>query len=68
MLGRKVKSFKEHIALSLEDLVPQNNFYRQLETRLDLDFVHDLVRDTYASAMGRPSIDPIVFFKLVSVF
>lgn len=64
MLGRKVKAFKEHIALSLEDLIPQNNFYRQLEAKLDLNFVHDLVRDTYDSAMGRPSIDPIVFFKL----
>ncbi len=64
MLGRKEKSFKEHIALSLEELVPPNNFYRQLEAKLDLGFVHDLVKDAYDSSMGRPSIDPIVFFKL----
>ena len=64
MLGHKVKSFKEHIALSLEDLVPRDNFYRQLESKLDLNFVHDLVRDTYDHLIGRPSIDPIVFFKL----
>jgi len=30
---------------------------------LDLAFVRDLVRDSYAEA-GRPSIDPVVFFKL----
>lgn len=64
MLGRKNKSFKEHIALSLDELVPQNNFYRQLETELDLNFVRDLVKNAYDSSMGRPSIDPIVFFKL----
>ncbi len=64
MLGRKVKSFKEHIALSLDQLIPQNSFYRQLEANLDLSFVYDLVRDAYDHSMGRPSIDPIVFFKL----
>jgi len=30
---------------------------------LDLAFVRDLVRDAYAD-IGRPSIDPVVFFKL----
>ena len=64
MLAQKEKCFKEHIAISLEQLVPQNNFYRQLEARLDLNFVHDLVKSYYAITIGRPSIDPVVFIKL----
>jgi transposase len=48
----------------LEDLVPPDNFYRELEVKLDLTFVRDLVRDHSASHMGGPSIDPVVFFKL----
>ena len=48
---------------SLEDLVPEDNFYRRLETRLDLSFVRELVRPFYAKG-GRPSVDPVVFFKL----
>ena len=64
MLGHKAKIFKSHLAVSVEDLVPQDNFYREVEAKLDLTFVRDLVRDCYASRMGRPSIDPIVFFKL----
>ena len=64
MLGHKEKCFKAHIALSLEELVPQNNFYRQLEAKLDLRFVDDLVGNAYANSIGRPSIDPVVFFKL----
>jgi transposase len=64
MLGHKPKLFKQHTAISLEDLVPQDNFYRQVEAKLDLSFVRDLVREHYASSMGRPSIDPVVFFKL----
>jgi transposase len=64
MLGHKAKAFKTHPALCLEDLVPPDNFYRQLEAKLDLTFVRDLVRECYSSRMGRPSIDPVVFFKL----
>jgi transposase len=51
------------VNVSLEDLVPADHFYRHLERTLDLSFVRDLVRDRY-SAFGRPSIDPVVFFKL----
>ena len=49
--------------VSLEDLVPKNNFYRRLEQVLDLSFVRDLVKDRYALT-GRPSVDPQVFFRL----
>jgi len=49
--------------VSLKGLVPEGNFYRRLETTLDLAFVRDLVRPLYARG-GRPSVDPVVFFKL----
>jgi transposase len=63
MLGHKPKLFKVHTAICLEDLVPQDNFYRRVEAKVDLSFVRDLVKGCY-SHMGRPSIDPVVFFKL----
>jgi transposase len=50
-------------AVSLEDLVPRDNFYRHLEAKLDLSFVRDWPRELYAER-GRPSIDPVVIFKL----
>jgi len=34
-----------------------------LEARLDLSFVRELVVPLYANG-GRPSVDPVVFFKL----
>src|SRR5437016_618773 len=64
MLGQKAKCFKAHTAVSLESLVPRDNFYRHLEAKLDLSFVRQFVKDQYATRMGRPSIDPVVFFKL----
>jgi len=64
MMGTKVRTFSPvpH-DISLEDLVPEDNFYRRLEARLDLSFVRDLVWPLYARG-GRPSVDPVVFFKL----
>jgi transposase len=63
MMGTKVRSFAPLCNRSIEDLVPADNFYRHLVSKLDLAFVRDLVRDTYKER-GRPSIDPVVFFRL----
>jgi hypothetical protein len=63
MLGHKTRDFKCHDAVSLNNLVPEDNFYRRVEQCIDLSFVSDWVSDFY-SDMGRPSIDPAVFFKL----
>ena len=64
MLGPpKPRRLHEPIAVSLDDLVPRSNFYRHLEAKLDLSFVRDWTRALYAER-GRPSIDPVVFFKL----
>ncbi len=64
MLGpAKSRRLDEPIAVSLEALVPQGHVYRHLESKLDLGFVRGWVDDHYADR-GRPSIDPVVFFKL----
>ncbi len=63
MMGSKERQFAPLIQVSLEDLVPADHFYRHLERSLDLSFVREFVQQTYAGG-GRPSIDPIVFFKL----
>jgi len=63
VMGAKVRAFAPLTDVSLESLVPANHFYRHLDRTLDLSFVRDLVVDCYASG-GRPSVDPIVFFKL----
>jgi transposase len=63
MMGKKERDFAPLINVSVEELVPQDHFYRHLERKLDLSFVREFVHQTYAQR-GRPSIDPIVFFKL----
>src|SRR5215213_2459509 len=64
MLGPpKARRVDRPVLASLDDLVPPDHFYRHLEATLDLSFVRDLVRDHYAAG-GRPSLDPVVYFKL----
>src|SRR5690242_10508059 len=64
MLGPPKASQREELFLdSLEHRLPATNFYRKLQATLDLSFVRDWVADKYA-AIGRPSIDPVVFFQL----
>jgi hypothetical protein len=64
MLGPpKFRRLDRPIAGSLEDLVPRGNFYRHLDAKLDLGFVREWARESYADK-GRPSIDPVVFFRL----
>ena len=64
MMGTKQRVFSTLPRdVSLEDLVPKDGFYRRLEATLDLSFVRELVAPLYAGG-GRPSVDPVVFFKL----
>ncbi len=63
MMGIKGRAFGPLPPVTLEELVPPDHFYRHLEGKLDLSFMRDLVRDAYVPS-GRPSIDPVVFFKL----
>lgn len=63
MIGKKDRIFRQHVSISLEELVPEDNFYRQVEKCIDLSFVRELAAEFYAD-IGRPSIDPVVFFKL----
>src|SRR5512142_842032 len=63
MMGSKERTFAPLINIALEQLVPADHFYRYLDKSLDLTFVRELVAPFYALG-GRPSIDPIVFFKL----
>lgn len=63
MLGpAKSRRLDDPVTVFLEGLVPANNFYRHLEATLNLGFVREWTRELYAER-GRPSIDPVIFFK-----
>jgi len=51
---------------TIESLVPEDNLVRQLEDAFDWTKIYDLVSDLY-SPIGRPSIDPVVLFKMIFI-
>ena len=66
MQGKKDFTPKLFYQTSLEQLVPQDNFYRKLLKVLDLRFLRKKTQKYYGNE-GQQSIDPVVFFKICLV-
>lgn len=65
MLTKKEIEQRRQIRMvSIEDLVPEDHLLRKIENALDFSFIHEEVKDMYCLDNGRPSIDPVVLFKL----
>lgn len=52
--------------LTIDQLVPQDHLVRKLEAAIDFSFIYPLVENLYSS-LGRPSIDPVVLFKMTFI-
>jgi len=66
MQGKKELVPKMLYTVSLQELVPKDNFYRRLNQNLDLHFLRAATAQYYGGE-GQESIDPIVFFKILIV-
>ncbi|MCF1753315.1 transposase, partial [Mariniradius sediminis] len=66
MQGRQRIHPKLFYQVSLEDLVPADNYYRRLSSCLDLGFLYKATARFYGTE-GQESIDPVVFFKMLLV-
>ncbi len=57
----------EILMTTMEEIVPQNSLFRKIDKYIDFTFIYDEVKDLYSENNGRPSIDPVVLFKLVFI-
>lgn len=57
----------EILMTTMEELVPENSLFRKVDKYIDFTFIHNEVKDLYCEDNGRPSIDPVVLFKLVFI-
>jgi transposase len=64
MQGRKDYTEKLFTSFQLSSRVPKENLYRKLRETLDLSFLYKDTKELYGKT-GNPSIDPVVFFKLL---
>ena len=63
MQGKKQLEPKMLYTITLEQLVPQDNFYRRLKKVIELNWLYKSTERYYGSE-GQASIDPVVFFKI----
>ena len=66
MQGKKEFLDKEVVRFRLSERVPPHNLYRRLAELVDWTFLYEETKALY-SHTGQPSLDPVVFFKLVLV-
>ena len=68
MLSRNQSENRRQIKMvCIEDLVPNNHILRDIEKAIDFSFIYDEVKDLYSEDNGRPSVDPVVLFKIVMI-
>ena len=53
--------------VSLEQMVPKDHLLRQIDAAIDFHKIYEFVGDLYCKDNGRPSIDPVVLFKIVLI-
>jgi transposase len=66
MQGKKHFIPKLSVNFRLPDQIPDDNFYKILKSKLDLTFIYESTKVVYSNT-GRPSLDPVVFFKMLLV-
>ncbi|BCR36869.1 transposase [Mariniplasma anaerobium] len=68
MLNRDQKNNTKNLqVVDIDSLVPQNHLVRKVDKVMQFDFIYDIVEHLYSDDMGRPSIDPVVLFKIVFI-
>jgi transposase len=53
--------------IELESFVDSSHRLRKIAKVLDLDFVRERTKSLYSDNFGRPSIDPVIFFKMMII-
>ena len=64
-INRNIQS--EILMTTMEELVPEDSIFRKIDKYIDFTFIYDKVKVLYCGDNGRPSIDPVVLFKIVFI-
>ena len=66
MMSKHTVHHEQIIMETIEGLVPQDHLVRELEAGIEWSFIYPLVEGLY-SKYGRPSVDPVVLFKMIFI-
>ncbi|AFC28161.1 transposase IS4 family protein [Paenibacillus mucilaginosus 3016] len=53
--------------ICIEHMVPDNHLLRHIQKHIDFSFITELVRPYYSQTHGRPSILPVMLFKMLLI-
>ena len=67
MLEKNVNNRQLVELVCLEDLVPEDHLLRKIDAAVDFSKIYEFVEDLYCEDNGRPSIDPVILFKMVLI-
>ena len=67
MLQKDKKERNQLEFVSIETLMPKDHILRKIDSAIDFTRIYDFVEDLYCADNGRPSIDPVVLFKMVLI-
>jgi transposase len=67
MQGTHVFDPQARTTIDLESFVADDHFLRKVHEVLKISFVRELTASCYATGLGRPSIDPEVYFRMLLV-
>ena len=63
--GKKERNQVEFVVI--DQLVAKEHLLRKIEAAVDFDELYEMVEPLYCADNGRPSIDPVVLFKMVLI-
>ena len=67
VLEKNVKNREQVEFICLENLVPEEHLLRKIDKAVNFEKIYEFVEDLYCLDNGRPSIDPIILFKMVLI-
>lgn len=67
MLATRKEEQGQYEMICIDELVPKEHILRKIDSAIDFTHIYEFVEDLYCSDNGRPSIDPVVLFKMVLI-
>lgn len=67
MLEKNMQNRNQVEIICLENLVPEDHLLRKIDRAVDFNMIYEFVEDLYCLDNGRPSIDPVILFKMVLI-
>lgn len=67
MLRKEKEERYQAEVICMDELVPGDHLLRKIDKAVDFSHIYEIVEDLYCHDNGRPSVDPVVLFKMVLI-